>query len=118
MGNSSPSDMHRLEAKDEISAREFKPNETTKQLAENKMDISVDLSAKCADNLESCVTGCVPLEDVYAYSLCVVECAQKCSWEQFWWVNGSYKRAFLESTCRRTVYSSLYSGWAKERVGE
>jgi len=29
-------------------------------------------------NLEGCVTACVPLEDVYVYSACVVECGKRC----------------------------------------
>ena len=50
--------------------------------ASNNSEETIDnesLKLKCNENLESCVTSCVPLEDVYAYSLCVVECAQNCS---------------------------------------
>ena len=48
--------------------------------ASNNSEQTIEsLKLKCNQNLESCVTSCVPLEDVYAYSLCVVECAQNCS---------------------------------------
>ena len=32
----------------------------------------------CPGNLEGCVTACIPLEDVYVYSACVVECGKRC----------------------------------------
>merc|ERR1711990_1150770 len=32
----------------------------------------------CPSNLEGCVTACIPLEDVYVYSACVVECGKRC----------------------------------------
>jgi len=33
----------------------------------------------CPGNLEGCVTACIPLEDVYVYSACVVECGKRCA---------------------------------------
>ena len=32
----------------------------------------------CPGSLEDCVDSCVPLDDVYAYSACVVECGGRC----------------------------------------
>lgn len=32
----------------------------------------------CPGTLEDCVDTCVPLEDIYAYSACVVECGERC----------------------------------------
>jgi len=32
----------------------------------------------CPGSLEDCVDTCVPLEDIYAYSACVVECGERC----------------------------------------
>lgn len=32
----------------------------------------------CPGTLENCVDTCVPLEDIYAYSACVVECGERC----------------------------------------
>ena len=34
---------------------------------------------ECPGNLEGCVTACVPLDDVYVYSACVVECGKRCA---------------------------------------
>jgi len=36
---------------------------------------------ECPGNLEGCVTACVPLDDVYVYSACVVECGKRCATE-------------------------------------
>ena len=36
---------------------------------------------ECPGNLEGCVTACVPLDDVYVYSACVVECGKRCAAE-------------------------------------
>ena len=36
------------------------------------------LDAVCPGNLDSCVTSCVPLQDVYVYSACVVACGKRC----------------------------------------
>lgn len=33
---------------------------------------------ECPESLEKCVDTCVPLEDIYAYSACVVECGERC----------------------------------------
>jgi len=33
---------------------------------------------RCPGTLETCVDSCVPLEDIYAYSGCVVECGDRC----------------------------------------
>ena len=34
--------------------------------------------AQCPESLGACVDSCVPLEDIYAYSACVVECGERC----------------------------------------
>ena len=41
------------------------------------LDTSPKKSA-CPDSLEACVDGCVDLDDVYAYSACVVACGDSC----------------------------------------
>jgi hypothetical protein len=33
---------------------------------------------ECPESLEKCVDACVPLQDIYAYSACVVECGERC----------------------------------------
>jgi len=33
---------------------------------------------ECPGTLEICVDACIPLQDIYAYSACVVECGERC----------------------------------------
>jgi len=37
------------------------------------------VEGSCPTSLEACVTACVPLEDVYLYSACVVACGKRCN---------------------------------------
>jgi len=45
--------------------------------AELRSDLDPELRS-CPGNLEGCVTACIPLDDVYVYSACVVECGKRC----------------------------------------
>jgi len=43
-------------------------------------DYSYDYNANtCPGSLEECISVCVPLEDIYVYSICVKECADRCN---------------------------------------
>ena len=55
------------------SERRKKPKDesSTENLAEPEL-------GECPGSLEGCVTACIPLEDVYVYSACVVECGKRC----------------------------------------
>ena len=33
----------------------------------------------CPGSLDQCIEACVPLQDIYVYSLCVVECGKRCN---------------------------------------
>jgi len=44
----------------------------------NPRDPQSDGTGICPGSLEACVDTCVPLEDIYAYSSCVVECGERC----------------------------------------
>merc|ERR1712128_93452 len=50
------------------------PKPQSPKPSENK-SVGTDL---CPGTLEECVDTCVPLEDIYAYSACVVECGERC----------------------------------------
>jgi len=56
------------------SPRRPSPKPQSPNPSENK-SVSTDL---CPGTLEECVDICVPLEDIYAYSACVVECGERC----------------------------------------
>ena len=68
-----------LNTVDDTASNPAGASERRKTALINSEETIESLKVKCNENLESCVTSCVPLEDVYAYSLCVVECAQNCS---------------------------------------
>merc|ERR1712223_12145 len=62
------------------SERTRKPEvqEETQSSVENLVEPEL---RECPGNLEGCVTACVPLDDVYVYSACVVECGKRCATE-------------------------------------
>ena len=60
------------------SERTKKPEEEAQSSIENLVEPEL---RECPGNLEGCVTACVPLDDVYVYSACVVECGKRCAAE-------------------------------------
>jgi hypothetical protein len=44
-------------------------------------DVSPDYveGSRCPGSLEQCINVCVPLKDIYVYSVCVVECGDRCN---------------------------------------
>merc|ERR1712076_250039 len=51
------------------TSRNVFPSTNTTERYQNK---------ECPESLEKCVDACVPLQDIYAYSACVVECGERC----------------------------------------
>ena len=51
---------------------------SSKKEASSSTEEPEALDAVCPGNLDSCVTSCVPLQDVYVYSACVVACGKRC----------------------------------------
>jgi len=62
---------------DEQSSAESSAENLVEPELRGGSDLDPELRS-CPGNLEGCVTACIPLDDVYVYSACVVECGKRC----------------------------------------
>ena len=60
--------------------KNFRASKATKLRAINTTQKTVTVSDDpvCQEGLEGCVDSCADVDDVYAYSSCVVECGDAC----------------------------------------
>jgi len=54
------------------------PASTSRNLFTSSKTTERYQNKECPESLEKCVDACVPLQDIYAYSACVVECGERC----------------------------------------
>jgi len=64
-------------SKNNAKNRNKTPRRPTPKPRNQNSSIKGELKS-CPGTLENCVDTCVPLEDIYAYSACVVECGERC----------------------------------------
>jgi len=64
-------------SQDEQSSAESSAENLVEPELRGGSDLDPELRS-CPGNLEGCVTACIPLDDVYVYSACVVECGKRC----------------------------------------